>query len=292
MKECKTKVKASIDVCPDNLVEEMSRMVNEEKMSVNAAAKEYVKQFNKINKDKGIAVSVGKVRMAYNRSAGLVTSTKKDKKLNTCSTKDTENEGVIAHESGKSGKNDENVVSKSEYEALKKEHDETLRKLTARLAELEKENASLNPIKSINPRESNNTVSKDKYDALKQKYDDICIKVKNDKEETSGMFDALNDREKIIQKLKDEIDNYEATAADVTKIQYENDSLKKAISDSETLQHYYQDELDKALDDHALEIKECKEEIERFKEKNRTMFGVLKNFAGPLGVTIDDYLCE
>ena len=129
-KECKTKIKASIDVCPDNLVEEMSRMVNKEGIKVNAAAKKYAKQFNKINRDKGISVSVSKVRNAYQRAAGLRARAKKD----------TENEGVKAHGNRKNRKSVKKTATKEPVSDTIVEHTKCL---SAELLEEKAKNTKL-----------------------------------------------------------------------------------------------------------------------------------------------------
>ena len=72
-KQCEAKVKATKDVCLDGLVEEVSRLTNEEGMSENAACKQFTHDFNAQNKDKGVSVTLPKVRSAYQRAAGLRT---------------------------------------------------------------------------------------------------------------------------------------------------------------------------------------------------------------------------
>jgi hypothetical protein len=59
-------------VCPDNMVSEISKMIHEDGMSERKACKKYAKNWNEINKDKGLSVGFNKVYSAYRRAAGTL----------------------------------------------------------------------------------------------------------------------------------------------------------------------------------------------------------------------------
>ena len=70
MSECKISTIRKEMVCPDNMVSEISKMIHEDGMSERKACKKYAKNWNEINKDKGLSVGFNKVHLLIEEPQG------------------------------------------------------------------------------------------------------------------------------------------------------------------------------------------------------------------------------